>query len=358
MAHRTRWSRIPVFVATLVAATIPGAMASAAPTFGSTATCRSVSMAVPAEAGVVGPVSVPVPDTDWTIRGTLCVPQGARTVQLLQSGATYGSQYWDFGYEPGRYSYVRNANAAGFATLNVDRLGIGTSSHPEAGLITTATEANIAHLLVQRLRDGTFGTAFDRVALVGHSYGSVVGLAEAGTYRDVDALVLTGLDHEVSPGFGTTFTASLAPAATTDPDRFGDLAPTYLTTWRGTRAGFYYTPNADPAVIAQDEATKQTFTVAEDATFPTVLPDTLGITAPVQVVVGQHDALFCGPASYCSSPLSLTTLERTFYPSARSFDFTVVPDAGHSLNLQRNARTTFSTINSWLRATVGAESGS
>lgn len=91
----------------------------------------------------------------------------------------------------------------GFATLNVDRLGIGASSHPAAGLITTATEASIAHLLVQTLRND----GFDRVALVGHSYGSVIALAEAGAYRDVDAVVLTGLDHEVSPGFVTTFNA-------------------------------------------------------------------------------------------------------------------------------------------------------
>jgi pimeloyl-ACP methyl ester carboxylesterase len=273
-------------------------------------------------------------------------------VQLLQSGATYGSEYWDFGYHPSTYSYVRKANAAGFATLNLDRLGIGTSTHPAAGLITTATEANIAHLLVRKLRDGAFGTSFDRVALVGHSYGSVIALAESGTYRDVDAVVLTGLDHEVAPGFVTTFTASLAPADLADPDRFGDLAPGYLTTRPGTRTGFYYTPNADPAAIAYDEATKQTFTVTEDATFPTVLPDTLGITAPVDVVVGQYDALFCGPVSDCANPLSLTSLERTFYPSAASFAFTVIPDAGHSLNLQRNAPATFAAIDTWLTHTL------
>ena len=352
MARRTRWIRIPVLAGPLVAAMLAGTTAPAAPAVETAVPCRPVSMTVPAEVGVVGPVSVPVPDTDWTIRGTLCTPPGARTVQLLQSGATYGSQYWDFGYDPARYSYVRNANAAGFATLNVDRLGIGTSSHPEAGLITTATEANLAHLLVERLREGTFGTAFERVALVGHSYGSVIGLAEAGTYRDVDALVLTGLDHEVSPGFVTIFSAALAPAALTDPARFGDLAPSYLTTRPGTRAGFYHTPNADPAVIAQDEATKATFTVTEDATFPTVLPDSLGITAPVQVVVGRYDALFCGPVSDCASPLSLTSLERNFYPAAASFTFTTIPDAGHSLNLQRNAPTAFAAINGWLGQTL------
>lgn len=345
---------VGALVGILVAATTSGTMAkSAEPKTGAEATCRPVSMTIPAEVAVSEPVSVPVPDADWTVRGTLCAPRGARAVQLLQSGATYGSQYWDFDYEPERYSYVRSANAAGFATLNVDRLGIGTSSHPEPGLLTTATEANIAHLLVQRLRKGSFGRAFDQVAIVGHSYGSVIGLAEAGTYRDIDALVATGFDHEVGPGFVSNFAASLAPAAIVEPSRFGRLDPTYLTTRPGTRSGFYYTPNADPKVIERDEATKQTFTVAEGVTFPAVLPESLRIDSPVYVVVGERDALFCGSISDCSSPLSLTSLERRFYPSASVFDFKAIPDAGHSLNLQQNAPETFALINGWLRENLG-----
>jgi len=353
MTRRTRWIVISGLIGALIGAPLPGMTASATPAIHAATTCHAVSMTVAAEVGVVRTVSVSIPATNWTIRGTLCSPPNARTVQLLQSGATYGSEYWDFGYDSARYSYIRHANEAGFATLNVDRLGIGTSSHPEPGLVTTATEANIAHQLVHKLREGTFGPRYDRVALVGHSYGSVVALAEAGTYRDVDALVLTGLDHEIAPGFVTKFTASLAPADLVEPGRFGGLTPDYLTTRPGTRTrtGFYHTSNADPAVIAHDDATRQTFTATEDATFPTVLPSTLTITAPVNVVVGQYDALFCGPVSQCSSPLSLTALEKSFYPAASSFTFTLIPDAGHSLNLQRNAPTTYASINGWLHRT-------
>jgi pimeloyl-ACP methyl ester carboxylesterase len=337
-------------LAALALAGVTTAPASAA----GTASCAPVAMTVPAQLGVAGSVSVPVPAEDWTIRGKLCIPPGATTVQLLQSGATFGSEYWDLGYQPDTYSYVRHANQAGYATLNIDRLGIGSSSHPTPALVTTETEANIAHLLVERLRSGAFGTRFTSVVSVGHSYGSVIALAEAGTYRDVDALVVTGLSHAISPDFVTKFTTSLAPAAAVDPARFGGLSPDYLTTRPGTRPGaFYLTSNVDPAVVARDEATKQTFTLTEDATFPTVLPDTLGITAPVDVVVGDRDALFCGVLDDCSSVLGLAAAERLFYPAARTFTYTSIPDAGHALNLQRNAPTTYATIESWIGANLG-----
>jgi len=324
---------------------------SAAPAAAAT-TCNDVSLTVDA-AVVVGPlpVGVPLPTEDWVINGRLCAPTGASTVLLLQSGATYSSEYWDFRFQPETYSFVDYANAHGLATLNIDRLGIGTSSHPLPELVMTATHANIAHLFVQGLRSGQFGRSFSRVALAGHSFGSVVSVAEAGTYHDVDAVVLTALTHSVNTPFVTDFEAALRPAALVDP-RFAGLPLGYLTTQAGARASFFHQPTADPAVIAYEESVKETFTDGENLMLiPSVL-DTLTITAPVLTLVGQRDVEFCGLVADCSNPLSLVDLEGTFYPAAESFELRVIPDTAHNVNLQGDTHATFDIITSWVTGAV------
>jgi len=64
-----------------------------------------------------------------SLYGELCVPASGTTfaVQLLVHGATYNRYYSDWPYRPDFYSYVRQMVGAGYATLNVERLGYGRS---------------------------------------------------------------------------------------------------------------------------------------------------------------------------------------------------------------------------------------
>src|SRR5579859_2188160 len=138
----------------------------------------------------------------YTIYGELCKPLSGptRTVQLLLPGATYGHVYWDFPYEPQTYSYVRALNAAGYSTFNSDRIGTGQSSHPDLNLVTVTVnvDALIIHEIVQDLRSGSIGgQQFARVLLVGHSLGSAMSWIEAGTYHDVDGVIITGMTHHL-----------------------------------------------------------------------------------------------------------------------------------------------------------------
>lgn len=337
-----------VLVATLLGS--PTAWANSSTADG--ANCRPVSYSVPARSVVIEPVSVPVSGQTWTLKGELCGPAQASSVQVLLSGATYGRIYWNFDMAPDRYSYVRRAAERGIATLNVDRLGIGDSTHPAPELITTATQARLTSMLVKGLREGTFGARFAKVGLLGHSYGSVVALAEAGTFRDVDGVALTGLTHAVSQGFARDFFASLAPARLVEP-RFAGLPLGYLTSRPGTRSGFYDVSNADRSVIKRDEQTKQTYTDGENTTFPTALPQSFNITAPVLVMVGDRDSFFCGVPERCDNPASGVGLENTFYPAARSFELAVVPNSGHVIGLQRNAPESNGRILDWLKRNVG-----
>jgi hypothetical protein len=68
----------------------------------------------------------------WSIGATLCVPN-ERTVPLGVQIATHGvgfdRSYWDFA--PG-YSYADVAARYGYVTFFYDRLGVGTSSKPDA----------------------------------------------------------------------------------------------------------------------------------------------------------------------------------------------------------------------------------
>lgn len=52
---------------------------------------------------------------------TKVVPSRANTLQILVHGATYDTSYWDFGFQPGNYSYVHFAAAQGYPTLNLAR---------------------------------------------------------------------------------------------------------------------------------------------------------------------------------------------------------------------------------------------
>src|SRR5882724_8971024 len=213
-----------------------------------------------------------------TIFGELCLPPGTDhrrvpTVHLAIHSATYSHLYWGWPYQPETHSYIKHLVAAGYAVFAFDRIGIGRSSHPPGASVTLDVNAFVVHQLVRALRSGAIGkTAFQRVVLVGHSLGSIISLAEAGTYHDVDGVVLTGISH-FSPS-GASLLPSLA-RANQDPRFAGrNLDDDYLTTTPGSReADFYSAPvtNFDPRLMALDEATKETVTTAELRTMGPVL---------------------------------------------------------------------------------------
>ena len=118
----------------------------------------------------------------------------------------------------------------------------------------------------------------------------------------------------------------------------------YLTTRPGIRELLYATA-ADPNVIAMDELTKETITLGELATFAPLVSspsNAQAIQVPVLIVNGQNDNLFCTPP-LCSE----AQLEASYYPPAAQAEVQVIPNAGHSLNLDPNAHTFFSQAIAW-----------
>ncbi|MFY9823270.1 MAG: alpha/beta hydrolase [Thermoanaerobaculia bacterium] len=306
---------------------------------------------------VTFPVTLaPGDTTPYSVYGVLCARGGIqqKTLQIALHGATYSHLYWDWPFQPERYSYMLRSTAANYAMLNLDRIGIGRSSHPPAEAVDVDANAFVIHQVVQAVRGGersvpVFGRLrASRIALVGHSLGSLVAMTEAATYGDVDGVVLTGISHTVTARLSEV----QAYPANQDPRFAGQNLPDgYLTTVPGTRGIFYEEPFFDPRVKAFDEKKKETVTIAELNTGVPALSLTPGIHVPVLLVVGDLDGAFCNPPS-CTASGSLSVEPDSFAPDA-CLETKAIPKSGHDLNLHYDAPTTFTLILDWMDRRVG-----
>jgi alpha-beta hydrolase superfamily lysophospholipase len=312
------------------------------------------------------PVSIPVAlaagfPAEQQVAGTLCAPPGseAEPLQILMSGVTYGREYWDYGYDPAAYSFVRFMNGQGLATLNVDRLGIGASSHPPSVSLTVDSEAFVLDQLVGAARRGDLGRRWPRIVTTGHSTGSAIASIHAARFADVDGVVLTGWLH--SPKQSIVNAAMTFYPAEQDPRfRRRGFDPGYVTTRPGTRgASFYNLATADPGAIARDESTKETMTDSEALSvlgklyLGAALPASSdSITAPVLIGTGESDGFFCGPpdGADCTTPEAVLHNERRHYPGTARLAAVVGRGAGHDLNLHPGATEVFAGIARWVRS--------
>jgi alpha-beta hydrolase superfamily lysophospholipase len=292
------------------------------------------------------PVAITDPGpADQAMWGQLCY-RGSRapaTVQLLVHGVTYNHLYWDFPYGDGYYSYV-------------DRIGDGNSSHPPSADIDLNAGAVALHDAVTALRGGAVGGhAFQHVIMVGHSLGSMEAWIEDARYHDVDAVIITGALHAATPNL-PSLVGDFYPASD-DPKFAGSgLDSGYLTTRPGTREALFYDPiTTSPAVLALDEADKDTATAAEleDSIAlvaePPAESPSLQVNVPVLVVVGAEDNLFCaGVTVYnCSSSASVRSFESQYYSPAAHLKVAVIPGTGHDLALSTTAPVTDAVMIGW-----------
>ncbi|MBA8928945.1 pimeloyl-ACP methyl ester carboxylesterase [Kutzneria viridogrisea] len=296
--------------------------------------------------------------TQQTIYGKLCTPAGAHTVQVLVPGASYNSSYWDYPYTPETRSFRLAMNRAGYATLTLDRLGTGRSSRPASLLLTSFSQADVVHQVIQALRAGRGAPRFGKVVLGGHSVGSAITIIEAGTWHDVDAVLVTGLTHGINALGAVPIVGSLIPAKLDSrlAKAAGDLG--YLTTAPGTRYASFHKPGLPvPGVDEADEATKDVFApgeVVDTVLLGAVLPYSRKINVPVLLVMG-NDPAFCGglTAPDCGSAESLRKAEAPDYSAAAQLQTFVLRDYGHALNLAPDAPLYQAAVARWADTTVG-----
>jgi pimeloyl-ACP methyl ester carboxylesterase len=294
--------------------------------------------------------------TTYTVVGQLCGPRRASTVQLLNSGFTYGSYYWDLPFQPERYSYVRAAYQAGFATLNIDRIGVGQSDKPPADQVTVTSEAWVDAQLARALRKGQIGRnrpRFAHVVGVGHSLGGMIITVSQATYRPFDAIVANGTLH--ANDMDTVVTLGTIRHSAADDPKFqnAELPADYVTTIPGKRSAYYDTRFADPRVIRQDERLKQTATSGEVATIGAGRDPSYSqrVTVPTLLWIGQTDSLNCNESLAglsCASVSAIRAREIGPWSATRCLGVYIQPRSGHDTNLHRSAPWGFVAVNTWL----------
>lgn len=299
---------------------------------------------------------VAIATASGTVRGTYCLPVNRRSSVLLivVHGATYSRAYWDFPGFDGRYSYTRYKNRAGYATLAIDQIGVGRSTHPLSALVTFEAQAYSLHQVISASRLGALGQTFDKVVLLGHSIGSLVSLVEAARYRDVDGLVLTGFSHSLgATGFSQLLSKTrpaLLDPLTRDRIPFGDLG--YLSVVGG-RSVFYASGDAEPALVEADELLRHELPSGMLTLPEYLLAESNAITAPVLVANGRLDIAFCsqgngGSLTDCDDAAALRRSEQPFFQSSSAFETWVLPDAGHNINLIRQADVWYARALAWM----------
>lgn len=109
------------------------------------------------------------------------------------------------------------------------------------------------------------------------------------------------------------------PAVQADPIRFAGVDPNYITTSnQAARRAAFYGPDGsfDPALLALDEATKDTVALGELFSLGTAITTAANFTGPVFTVNGVDDTAFCNGTPDCG-----LANEINFYPKASDVQF-------------------------------------
>ncbi|KAI9150314.1 Epoxide hydrolase [Paramyrothecium foliicola] len=290
-------------------------------------------------------------DGSYELSARYCEPpQGVpprSTLQLLAHGATFHKGMWDFPYEPETYSYVRYMTRAGYSTLAIDLLGSGNSSHPQ-GLLEAQTETLVqtVHQVIEQTRSGALlGRTYEKITLVGHSLGGMIGNGLAVKYpEDVDSLVLLGVAWNKELVY-PAFMAGLQSAARLQrPEVWGEYDDFYQTqSTPEAREAANFAGDYDPAALAIDFETRDLDTLGIAISFAFHLGPAPEFTKPVFLGIGSNDVFFCGQRC-TSEPYDVYDN----LPNAADHVIKVWPNTGHAILAHRVAPTVIRDVREFL----------
>ncbi|KAI1458060.1 Alpha/Beta hydrolase protein [Annulohypoxylon moriforme] len=289
---------------------------------------------------------------NYTIGATYCAPSSGpgRALQILTHGIAFDRSYWDFSYADYNYSYANAALARNYSVFYYDRLGLGGSSRGDpVNEIQTNLELAALYALSSKLRNGQVAgvPGYEKLVHVGHSYGSVLSYALTQAHPEglSDGLVLTGFGQ----GTGSysayfTFGGNYVVARNASTSLIGYPAGYMASGDRtGVQTNFFAPDNFDPAVLQAAYVSNQPVTVGELMTIGSGAVGNNTFGGPVLVITGERDIPFCGGNCDSTKP-PIPDQSKQYFTNANSFDAIVVPNAGHSLNLEYTAATTYTSI--------------
>lgn len=294
----------------------------------------------------------------WSIGATLCVPNERTNplgVQLATHGVGFDRSYWDFAED---YSYADVAAKYGYATFFYDRLGVGSSSKPDAiQTVQAPLQAEILHQLVILLRRGGFiNQTFTNVIGVGHSFGSILTQAVAAQHPDdFNALVLTGFGTDSSGVPAFLASQNFEIASRNQPFRLLGLSNGYVVASSATSVqyGFFSFPNFSPQIFDWSVAAKGSACLGEFFSLTAATRPATSYNRPVAVVNGERDFPFC--LNDCSVPVNQAqAVFPALFPALdadKQFAY-LAPGVGHALNLHYPAMDVFVKVQEFLKGKV------
>lgn len=263
-----------------------------------------------------------------------------RVLQVAIHGNSYDHRYWDAGTVNGRdYSYADFMTARGYDVLAFDLPGTGASSRPPGDKVSLEWVAENLASSIEGLRadDARGAGLISRVALVGHSLGTIVSVYMQARWPIADLLVATGTGY--LPGEGvSSFGAGVRDAAMSEP--YASLPPDER------RKAFYHQPMTDPAVIDFDnrklrnEMPRRLWTDCLDARADLPASGVEKISCPVLIQLGEYDQVLLGRH---------LDAERRLWTGAVDVVLDHVDDVGHCFNLHLNHENGWRAIDRFLR---------
>jgi pimeloyl-ACP methyl ester carboxylesterase len=309
-------------------------------------------------------VPCPSDGAAYTVRGhlvaqTAMLRQPHRAVTLYLHGFALTEQpTWRQG-AVGGYDYASEEARLGHASVVIDQLGYGSSDVPDGYQVCNGSQADVAHQVVQKLRNGEYaansraGITFERVALAGESWGGLVAPIEAYSFGDVEALLPIGAGFDqalTSPdiltGEGILGPASRgAPVCTRggEPKRAGASAG-YAYFFKPLRADKFFF-DAEPTIVDRTVSGVERDPCGLGNSLVTTLAVNrikLGrVAVPVLLVFGAEDRLF---------PPSASKRQRNLYTGSGDVTLSTLPRSGHFPMLEKIAPEFRTQVSDWLRA--------
>lgn len=199
---------------------------------------------------------------------------------IMVHGASDSHTVFDFA--PG-FRAANDLAQQGFGVLTVDRVGYGASSRPSGDSLSFATQAAQLHDVIQQVRGGALGFTPPQVILLGPSVGADIVMVEAGTYHDVDGVVVCFNTNQLQPAlFQVNVGAWLAQGP------YFDFGVDFRTSF------FYAEPWAIDQIIDLDNATRSLVPRAEilSALGGDSSSSRAAINVPVLLMQAENDGLF------------------------------------------------------------------
>jgi pimeloyl-ACP methyl ester carboxylesterase len=273
-------------------------------------------------------------------------------VALYVHGLSFGEFYWRFRKVPG-YDFAHEQARAGHASIVIDRLGYDASGHPVGTETCVGSQADTVHQVITALREGTYrirahnGPAFARVALAGHSLGSLIAQVEAYSFGEIDALVITAYADQGQSSLTVQESTTTGRVCATggEPAEDGNAGgyAYFGQTPDDFRAAMFH--SASPAVIEAATALRNRDPCGMVQSVPQGLlvdqAELGGVSVPVLIVCGAEDALF--EPDGCSR-------QEDRYSGSADVSTVMISGAGHALTLERTRQEFQAAVSTWLTA--------